>query len=55
MTTLQNNIEKALDRFDKKFEAGTLVSTARIAIKYFLEQELTSIYTLGQEEARKEM
>lgn len=48
MTPLQNKIEEALKRLDENFNLGD-------GLKDFIEQELTSIATLAQEEARKEM
>jgi hypothetical protein len=67
MTPLQNKIEEAKKRFDKEFEGFWLDGMHDYEnditydeeetiekIKQFLSQELTSIATFAQEEARKE-
>lgn len=66
MTPLQNKIEEAKKRFEEQFDQYNPKNDNGLdipvwtgsdfqAIRDFLEQELTSIYTLAQEEARKEM
>lgn len=70
MTPLQNKIEEAKKRFDEKFlywvvlgstlndgsELGFTMECRRIEkIKSFLEQELSSIATLAQEEAERKV